>query len=175
MAGVAVVVSATQGERTDRGLEGLCHAPCVGSLPAAPTVQRWPCIVRQIGVEPTLDGAGRDLQGLSLGGRLDGLEVNASRGARSNQRLDFGDDLGRELFLEPPFSPSVRARSAASRWSQSCSLISTNSRPRPRNARHSAICCRVSSTPHPGIIQVTVLPSTTAVNDPLGPCPSAPS
>ena len=72
-------------------------------LAATGAGRRPAVVVRGVGVDPVLDGAGRHPQRFAAGGRLDGLEVPVLDGAGAYERLDLGDDFGREGRLEPPF------------------------------------------------------------------------
>jgi hypothetical protein len=85
------------------------------------------------------DGAGRDAQRFPPRGRFNRLQVPVVARARTYERVDLGDNFGGERRREPLFfAPSCEAASgAANLVSQSCSLVSTNSRTTSRNRRYS--------------------------------------
>ncbi len=128
-------------------------------------------MVRGVGVDALLDGPGRHAHRLAADGRLEGLEVPVVDGARAYERFDLGNDLAFERRFEPPFltASGEVAWGAASLASHNRSLVSTNSRTKPRNRWYSAICRRVALTACGGMMRVTVLPPTAWVSDQLGP------
>jgi hypothetical protein len=128
-------------------------------------------VIRDVGVEPPLDGARGYPQCPAPHRRLDRLEVQALAGARAYERLDLSRDFRVEGLFEAPLLPasSEVASPASSFTSQSWSLVSTSSRTKARKRRCSAICSRVWATAPAGITRVIVFPPTSRVSDQLGP------
>jgi hypothetical protein len=145
-AGGAVVVGALERDRAQRRDEGLFPAASVAGLPATSrTGQGRPAVVGEVGVELLLDHQCGHRQSPLPRSELDRLEAQPVDDARSYERLDLGDDLSVEGFLEPPFSAAVcsavagmSASSLSAHRSQARQYASTSR----RNARPAASCSR---------------------------------
>jgi hypothetical protein len=82
--------------------------PLIASASVVGLVSAWAPklradMVRVIGVEPLLNGAGRHRKGSASCGGFDRLKIQPIGGTGSNQRFDLTDDLEVERFFEPPF------------------------------------------------------------------------
>ena len=114
-------------------------------------------------VESPLNGTRRNCQRLTAGRNLDGFQIQIAGGARTDQRVDLGDDFLFEGFFEAPFFAAVIApvtssascrRLHSSLASANCSATFQNFRPSSSCRLTLGICC--SS----GTVLMTVLPPT---------------
>ena len=83
-------------------------------------------MIRGVGVEPLLDGAGRDTHRLAANGRFDRLKIAGIDCTGPYERFDFGEDLGLERRFEAPFLAT--SSEAASRTSSSASAHCSQAR-----------------------------------------------
>ena len=128
MALVAVIPGALEGERTERGGEGLGPAPGEACLTAARAGQVRTLFIAVVAIELPGDGLAHELQRHPPGFGLQRLEVVEP--TRANQVRDLGRALLRERRLEPPFFSGVAGLFASRCTSHKRVLTSTNSRVR---------------------------------------------
>lgn len=104
----------------------------IAGLPATATRKLRADVVGAVGVEALFDCATGDPKCRMPRRRLDRLEVDPFRRARTDQRVDLGFDLGDEGAGEAPFLAAAGSAAwGASSWvSQSFSQTSTSSRTR---------------------------------------------
>lgn len=98
-----MVVGSPQRHVSQRGREGLVASAGIVGLVSAWAQQVRADIVTVVGVEPLLNGTGRDGKCPASCSRFDGLEIQPISRTGCNQRFDFTDDFDVERFFEPPF------------------------------------------------------------------------
>tara|TARA_B100000315_G_C14547921_1_gene574199 strand:+ start:1148 stop:1516 length:369 start_codon:yes stop_codon:yes gene_type:complete len=121
-----MVVGALQPQRAQHAIEALAppiHVACPNATRAG---YGRTDLIGSIGVEPLLDGAGRNAQRFTAGGGLDRLQVPVLDAPRTYEPFDFGEDLRFERGFKAPFlAASSEAASgilicASAQCSQAC-------------------------------------------------------
>ena len=115
-----MVVRALEYQLTQHALEAFGAAIDVASGLAARARDARSGLVRCVRVEPRLDRARGDAQGLPPGGRLKGLEIPAVDGAVAYERGDLLRNRRLERRTAPPFSPVAPGPVAARSSSSAC-------------------------------------------------------
>ena len=115
----AMIVGPIQPEFAQYALNKLSTASGIASGLAAFAVERRARVIRSVGVEPLLYGARRQSQNLAPRRGLDGFEIQAIRGATTQQLIQINGDVASQFRGERVFFlnrlPFPRSRSASHR------------------------------------------------------------